>query len=113
MAISGAAGWIPSTRMTIINGRVTAQGITQNAPREHVYSRDAFTGNAEFPYAGDLHAGHIAICAGLDVRIDARYPNLAELQAIHDTEPISPIALALCKAGIPIADLIAALRAQA
>jgi hypothetical protein len=109
MAVSGAAVWIPSTNIAIKNDRVTPLGLIQNAPRDLVYSRDATTGNNEFPYAGDLHAGHLAICAGYNVRVDARYPNLQELQTIHDTEPISPIILALAKAGVPLTTINAAL----
>lgn len=38
MAISGAGGWIPSTGVYVRRGEMLTQPITQNKPREIVYS---------------------------------------------------------------------------
>lgn len=95
MAVAGSGGWIPSTEMQ----GMTHIGITQNAPRELVYS--CFADDA---YAGDLTAAYLMLCAGYRVRVDARYPNRQNLLTLAQTQP-NPILVALLRAGVPMKDI--------
>lgn len=75
MAISGASGWIPSLRYGLdIHGDVTGNGITQNKPRECVYS-DYVAG-----CVGSIADAAQLIATGTPCNVDVRYLQVVTLR---------------------------------
>lgn len=108
MAHAGSGGWIPSTQVLLHNGSIQVVGITQNAPRELVYTNDA-----DQNHAGDLLIAYLKLLAGQTVRVDVRVPNLALLHQLHaklTAHPQTCVLSGLARTDIDIDTLAAAWR---
>lgn len=77
MAISGAAGWVPSLRYSLDGqGRLVGIGITQNKPRECVY------GDRVAGCAGSIADAAQLIAAGTACNVDVRYLQVVTLRRL-------------------------------